>query len=78
MRSLKFSPKKVDLYLVHPQYLKTGSKESTDYIVYYEVLLENVPVFVLELRAPTAINFISTGEEADNQIRKRLGDLARG
>ena len=47
-----------------------------DYVVLFEIFLEKKPVFVLELKAPSTIEFISTCAEADEQIRTRLGDLA--
>ena len=63
-------------FSVFPQYHRLGSKESIDYVVLFEIFLANRPVFVLELKAPSSIEFISTRAEADEQIRTRLGDLA--
>ena len=63
-------------FTVVPQYLKPSSRDSVDFIVSFEVLLQNYPVFVLELRPPPALNNISTRGEADDQIRRRIGDLA--
>jgi len=48
---------------------------SSDYIVTFEVFLANRPVFILELKTPTDINYISTRQLADEHIRRRLGDL---
>ncbi|KAJ3507673.1 hypothetical protein NLJ89_g6174 [Agrocybe chaxingu] len=63
-------------FSVFPRYLKAGWKEPADYVFFFEILLENKPVFVLELKAPSAIKFLSTRSGADAQIRTRLGDLA--
>ena len=62
-------------FAVFPQYRKSRSKESINHVVPFEIFLENKPVFVLELKAPSAIELISTRAEADDQIRTRLGDL---
>jgi hypothetical protein len=63
-------------YTVIPRYKKTHSRGSLDYIVcYYEVVRGDGPVFVLELKAPAALETISGREEADDQMRRRLGDL---
>ncbi|KIJ42558.1 hypothetical protein M422DRAFT_125911, partial [Sphaerobolus stellatus SS14] len=51
------------------------SRESTDCVICFEIFLQTTPVFILGLKAPSAIDFISTRAEADEQIRKRLGDL---
>lgn len=63
-------------FTVVPQYLKPASLKSADYIVTFEIILENKPVFILELKKPADLNFISMRQAADVQIRERLGDLA--
>lgn len=63
-------------FTVVPHYLP-GSRESADFIVMFEVLLEDKPVLVLELKAPARLQYPSTREDADLQIRTRLRDLAR-
>jgi len=64
-------------FTVVPQYLKpaSGSSLSSDYIVTFEVFLATRPVFILELKTPMDINYVSTRQLADEQIRRRLGDL---
>ena len=63
-------------FTVVPQYLKPASSKSSDYIVTFEVFLENKPVFILELKKPADLDLISSRQAADVQIRERLGDLA--
>jgi hypothetical protein len=63
-------------FTVVPQYLKPASSKSSDYIVTFEIFLENRPVFILELKTPADLNYISSRQAADEQIRERLGDLA--
>jgi hypothetical protein len=41
----------------------------------FEILLENKPVLTLDLKAPSHYNFLSKRQEADEQVRKRMGDL---
>ena len=59
-----------------PQYLKAASRDSTDFIVCFEIRLENRPVLIVELKDPAAIQHISTRAEADDQIRRRIVDIA--
>ncbi len=64
-------------FTVVPQYLKPASPKSSDYIrvFTFEIFLENKPVFILELNNPADLDFISSRQAADVQIRERLGDL---
>jgi hypothetical protein len=62
-------------FTVVPQYLKPASSKS-DYIVTFEILFENKPIFILGLEKPADLKFISSRQAADVQIRERLGDLA--
>jgi hypothetical protein len=61
---------------VVPQYLKAASRDSADFIFCFEIRLENKPVLIVELKDPAAIQRISTRAEADDQIRRRIIDLA--
>jgi hypothetical protein len=65
-------------YTVVPHYVP-GSVESLDPIFRYEVLfenkLENKTVFMLDLKSPGQLCYISRREEADRHIRRQLGDL---
>ncbi|KAH9044198.1 hypothetical protein EDB84DRAFT_1436095 [Lactarius hengduanensis] len=63
-------------FTVVPQYLKAASRDAADFIVSFEIRLENKPVLIVELKDPTAIQHISTRAEADDQIRRRIIDLA--
>ncbi|KAG6374039.1 hypothetical protein JVT61DRAFT_4678 [Boletus reticuloceps] len=63
-------------FTVVPQYLKPATSTSSDYIVAFEILFENRPVFILELKKPADLRFISLRQAADVQIRERMGDLA--
>ncbi|KAH8997721.1 hypothetical protein EDB86DRAFT_2803532, partial [Lactarius hatsudake] len=64
--------------LVVPQYLKAASGYGyvANFIVSFEIRLENKPVLIVQLKGPTAIHHISTRAEADDQIRGRIIDLA--
>jgi hypothetical protein len=62
-------------FTVVPQYLKPASSKSFDYIVAFEIFFENEPVFILQLKKPPDLDFISSCKAADVQIRERLGDL---
>jgi hypothetical protein len=63
-------------FTVVPQYLRASSRDAADFIVCFEIYLKNRPVLIIELKDPSAILQISTRGEADDQIRKRMGDLA--
>jgi hypothetical protein len=63
-------------FTVVPQYLKASSRDVADFIVCFEIHLKNLPVLIVELKDPSAILQISTRREADDQIRRRMGDLA--
>jgi hypothetical protein len=63
-------------FTVVPQYLKPASLKSSDYIVTFEIFLENKPVFILQLKKPADLDLISSRQAADVQIRERLRDLA--
>jgi len=52
-----------------------NSREATNFILLHEVLLEDKPVFVLELKPPQDLRYDSTRGDADEQIRRRLHDL---
>jgi hypothetical protein len=62
-------------YTVIPQFLSTPRESSTDFVVIYEVWFNEIPVFLLEIKAPIQLRYNSTRTEADTQIRTRIGDL---
>ena len=63
-------------YTVAPQANPyNNSKESVDFIIEFHVLYNDVPVFVVEVKAPSVFVYPSTREEADVQIRSHLRDL---
>jgi len=49
---------------------------SWDFIIEFEVLLEDKPILLLEVKEPTKIALKSAREEADQRMRKRMRDLA--
>ncbi|KAK1230032.1 hypothetical protein PQX77_006889 [Marasmius sp. AFHP31] len=65
-------------FTVVPQYMPAPNGGAADFIVMFEVQLQNVTVFVLEVKPPSSLDLISTRQEADGQMRQRLGDLAYG
>ncbi len=62
-------------YAVVPQYLQPGSRDSSDQIMTFEITLANQPGFILALKNPEALRFVSSRGEADDQIRRRISDL---
>lgn len=62
-------------FTVVPQYLKPSSTLTSESIVTFEIFLENRPVLMLELKTPGDLNYVSTRETADSQIRQRMVDL---
>jgi hypothetical protein len=63
-------------YTVAPQANPyNNSKESVDFIIEFHVFYDAVPVFVVEVKGPSALVYPSTREEADVQMRGRLRDL---
>jgi hypothetical protein len=46
------------------------------FIIEFEVLLKDKPVLFVEIKEPQKITLKSAREEADNRMRKRIGDLA--
>lgn len=63
-------------FTVIPQFMPT-SREAADFLVTYEVYLEDKPVFILGIKPPKDLRYASTREKADLQIRSRVRDLAR-
>ena len=64
-------------YTVVPQsYSLLDSRDSVDFIIEFEILLEDKPVFFLEIKEPRKMILKSARTEADNHMRKRMGDLA--
>lgn len=63
-------------FTVAPQsYPIPQSRDSVDFVIEYMVLLDNIPVFILEIKEPSKIKLLSARQEADIQIRRRLRDL---
>ncbi|KAI9451965.1 hypothetical protein F5148DRAFT_1237750 [Russula earlei] len=64
-------------YTVAPYtYSIIDSHDSVNFIIEFEVLLEDKSVLFLEIKEPAEITLKSAREEADSQMRKRMGDLA--
>ncbi|KAJ6486510.1 hypothetical protein C8R47DRAFT_1128647, partial [Mycena vitilis] len=64
-------------FTVAPQsYLLSTSRETADFAVEYEILYNNVPVLIVEIKPPGNLRLPSAREEVDNQIRRRLRDLS--
>jgi hypothetical protein len=61
-------------FAVVPRNLKATFSDSTDYIACFEI--QNEPVLIVMLKDPAAIQSISTRAEANDQIRRRIIDLA--
>jgi hypothetical protein len=63
------------MFTVVPQYMP-ASHQSADFLVLFEVLLEDRLVLILELKPPGDLRYASRREAADNQIRDRIRDLS--
>ncbi|KAH9012883.1 hypothetical protein EDB84DRAFT_1534531 [Lactarius hengduanensis] len=64
-------------YTVAPRsYTVLNSHKSVDFNIGFEVLLEDKPVLFLEIEEPRRIALMSAREEVDDQMRKRMRDLA--
>ncbi|KAI6124297.1 hypothetical protein EDD17DRAFT_1486880, partial [Pisolithus thermaeus] len=64
-------------FTVIPQYFKYGSLRSCDFqVAFFEIVLGEGPVLILELKRPSALMNVSSRQAADQQIRERLLDLA--
>jgi hypothetical protein len=63
-------------FTVHPNFQEMNSTKGADYLVTFEVHLENRPVFIVELKSEKNFEFRSKRAAADDQLRDRLGDLA--
>jgi hypothetical protein len=64
-------------FTVVPQYLQPSFRDAADLIVCFEVHLKNLPVLIVELKDPSAILRKSARGEADDQIRRRIGDIVQ-
>jgi len=61
-------------FTVVPQYMPNGtSHEAADYIVVFEIHLQDQPVLILELKPPQHLRLASLRYAADAQIRNRIG-----
>lgn len=73
--SISFPPD--SQYTVVPHFMP-DSCESAEFLVLYEVLLEDSPVFILELKPPGDLRYYgSKRQDADLQIRRRIMNLRR-
>lgn len=61
-------------FVVVPQYFP-DSNNAADFIFMFEILYENNPVLVLELKPPGHLSLMSKRQIADLQVWSRLGDL---
>jgi len=62
-------------FTIVPQYHKSNFLLLSDYIVCFQIDLNNRPVFILELKRPSNLGSIPAREMADMHIRKQLSDL---
>ncbi|KAL4067259.1 hypothetical protein V8B97DRAFT_943359 [Scleroderma yunnanense] len=63
-------------FTVSPQFLMPLAEESADFIVMFEILVQNRPVLVLQLKDLRDLQFISSRQTAHQQIRRHMGDIA--
>ncbi|KAJ7089326.1 hypothetical protein B0H15DRAFT_885465 [Mycena belliarum] len=66
-------------FTVAPQsYLLSTSHGTADFVVEYEILYNNVPVLIVEIKPPGNLRLPSAREDADTLIRRRIRDLSEG
>ncbi|KZT08512.1 uncharacterized protein LAESUDRAFT_724020 [Laetiporus sulphureus 93-53] len=61
-------------FMVDFQYVR-GPWEAADLVFMFEVVFEDKPVFILELKPPGHLRYPSMRKAADRQIRSRIRDL---
>ncbi|EJD05292.1 uncharacterized protein FOMMEDRAFT_80813 [Fomitiporia mediterranea MF3/22] len=59
-----------------PTIHQSSIRQAPNWVVTFEVLFESRPVFIVELKKPADIQYISRRQTADEQIRERLGNLS--
>ncbi|KAJ7656644.1 hypothetical protein B0H17DRAFT_360270 [Mycena rosella] len=69
-------PPASDFTVVPQSYLLSTSRETADFVVEYEILYNNVPVLIVEIKPPGNLRLPTAREEADIQIRRRIRDLS--
>ena len=62
-------------FTVIPNFQETNSTNGAEYLVTFEIFLENRPVFLLALKRVRDFSVRSKRKAADDQLRGRLGDL---
>lgn len=62
-------------FTVIPNFQEINSTKGADYLVTFEIFLENLPVFVLGLKLEKDFSVRSKRRAADDQLRRRMGDL---
>jgi len=62
-------------FTVIPNFQEISSTKDADYLVTFEIFLENRPVFVLGLKREKDLSVRSKRTAANDQLRGRLGDL---
>ena len=62
-------------FAVIPDFQEINSTKGADYLVTFEIFLENRPVFLLQLKREKDFSVRSKRAAADDQLRGRLGDL---
>ena len=62
-------------FTVIPNFQEINSTKGADYLMTFEIFLENRPVFVLGLKREKDFSVRSKRTAADDQLRGRLGDL---
>lgn len=69
-------PPDTEFTVVPQSYPVPESRDSIDFVIEYLIEVQNKPVLILEIKSPSNIKFLSKRQEADNQIRRRLRDIA--
>ena len=64
------------IFEVVPQFPPVTSREAVDFVVFLLIYVETTPVFVVEIKPPADFRLRSKRQEADEQLRRRLVDIA--
>ena len=62
-------------FTVIPNFQEINTRECAEFLMTFEIYLENRPVFVLGLKREREFSVKSKRVTADDQLRTRLGDL---
>ena len=64
------------IFEVVPQFPPVTSRQAVDFVVFLLIYVEATPIFVVEIKPAADFRLRSKRQEADEQLRRRLVDIA--